>query len=67
MRIVPLVGRSPVFPVCFSCFVLAANFWPDGSMSPKHAPQLSLVLRKLVFGVSDQVPHKPGCAIIEYG
>ena len=22
---------------------------------------LSLVVRKLVFGVSDQVPHKPGC------
>ena len=29
--------------------------------------QLSLVLRKPVFGVSDQVLHKPGCAITEYG
>ena len=28
---------------------------------------MSLVVRKPVFGVSDQVPHKPGCAITEYG
>ena len=28
---------------------------------------LSLVLRKTVFGVSDQVPHKPGCAGTEDG
>ena len=26
---------------------------------------LSLVLRKPVFGVSDQVQHKPGCAATE--
>ena len=24
---------------------------------------MSLVVRKLVFGVSDQVRHKPGCAV----
>ena len=29
------------------------------------AVQLSLLMRKLVFGVSDQVQHKPGCAITE--
>ena len=28
---------------------------------------LSRVMRKPVFGVSDQVPHKPGCAITEDG
>ena len=28
---------------------------------------MSLVVRKPVFGVSDQVPHKPGCAITEDG
>ena len=28
---------------------------------------MSLVLRKPVFGVSDKVPHKPGCAITEDG
>ena len=26
-----------------------------------RAIHMSLVLRKPVFGVSDQVPHKPGC------
>ena len=28
---------------------------------------MSLVVRKPVFGGSDQVRHKPGCAITEYG
>ena len=28
---------------------------------------LSLVVRKPVFGVSDQVPHKPGCTSTEDG
>ena len=28
---------------------------------------MSLVLRKLVFGVSDQVQHKPGCTATEDG
>ena len=28
---------------------------------------MSLVLRKPVFGVSDQVPHKPGCTASENG
>ena len=28
---------------------------------------MSLVVRKLVFGVSDQVPHKPGCTATEDG
>ena len=28
---------------------------------------LSLVVRKPVFGVSDQVPHKPGCTATEDG
>ena len=27
---------------------------------------MSLVVRKLVFGVSDQVRHKPGCTTTEY-
>ena len=26
---------------------------------------MSLVVRKLVFGVSDQVSHKPGCTATE--
>ena len=28
---------------------------------------MSLVVRKSVFGVSDQVPHKPGCTATEDG
>ena len=28
---------------------------------------MSLVVRKPVFGVSDQVSHKPGCTVTEDG
>ena len=34
---------------------------------PLQQCQVSLVVRKPVFGVSDQVRHKPGCTIIEDG
>ena len=48
------------------------------SVSPQHRPKskradagqeynMSLVLRKPVFGVSDQVPHKTGCMATEDG
>ena len=34
--------------------------------SPHHAlGHMSLVVRKPVFGVSDLVRHKPGCAVTE--
>ena len=43
----------------------------SGSLCPAYVSlvmnHLSLVLRKPVFGVSDQVPHKPGCATTEDG
>ena len=35
--------------------------------SDLHTDTMSLVLRKPVFGVSDQVPHKPGCTATEDG
>ena len=50
----------------------AANY-PERPLSYKYFminPQMyymSLVLRKPVFGVSDLVPHKPGCAITQDG
>ena len=30
-------------------------------------PDMSLIMRKPVFGVSDQVPHKPYCTVTEDG
>ena len=39
----------------------------DSDTQPKHRDHMSLVLRKPVFGVSDQVPHKPGCTATEDG
>ena len=32
-----------------------------------HVIDMSLVLRKPVFGVTDQVRHKPGCTVTEDG
>ena len=33
----------------------------------KRVDEMGLVTRKPVFGVSDQVPHKPGCTTTEDG
>ena len=35
--------------------------------SYRASKYLSLVMRKRVFGVSDQAPHKPGCTTTEDG
>ena len=45
----PLLGPELVNKILVSCTI----------------NQLSLVLRKPVFGVSDQVRHKPGCTVTE--
>ena len=46
---------------------LSCNSLTLPSLSVLHnGKHLSLIVRKPVFGVSDQVPHKPGCAITEY-
>ena len=37
------------------------------SVDSKYHYHLSLVMRKPVFGVSDQVRHKPGCTVTEDG
>ena len=38
-----------------------------GSEAFKMIIYMSLVVRKPVFGVSDQVPHKPGCTTTQDG
>ena len=45
-------------------FTLEATF--SGTAIQRYVFR-SLVVRKPVFGVSDQVPLKPGCTIIQYG
>ena len=39
----------------------------DGFPHDMAHAEMSLVMRKTVFGVSDQVPHKPGCTATEDG
>ena len=46
--------------------LLEASLGRKIANSRKH-PNLSLVVRKPVFGVSDKVRHKPGCAVTEDG
>ena len=45
-------------------FVITSCHRRRSQQAPYH---MSLVLRKPVFGVSDQVPHKPGCRHTEDG
>ena len=52
---------SSTAPLMFRTILLKA-----GKFSHMEA-QMSLVLRKPVFGVSDQVRHKPGCTATEDG
>ena len=65
------------FPFCVISFNLSlimedrysreeAHFTFDDEQSLLNY-YLSLVVRKPVFGVSDQVPHKPGCTVTEGG
>ena len=50
-------SRSPIHLPLKVCF---------GVKSPINVvPEMSLVLRKPVFGVSDPVPHKQGCTATE--
>ena len=45
-------------------FYSAASLWHQ---VPDTLLHMSLVVRKPVFGVSDQVRHKPGCTATEDG
>ena len=42
-------------------------FWKIMLPLTMRFPNMSLVVRKPVFGVSDQVPHKPGCTATKDG
>ena len=41
------------------------NFHVTWYVTSRSDISRSLVVRKPVFGVSDQVPHKPGCTVTE--
>ena len=43
------------------------SYWKQKNQLFLHQNNLSLILRKPVFGVSDQVRHKPGCTATEDG
>ena len=46
---------------------LCYNLNLENTDQSSNIDQMSLVVRKPVFGVSDQVRHKPGCTAIEDG
>ena len=43
-----------------------SDYWDAVSIKIEHCfYKMGLVVRKPVFGVSDQVTHKPGCTVTE--
>ena len=54
---------------CYTCVLQKEESEPKilklFSVLTQLSMKLCLIVRKPVFGVSDQVQHKPGCAIIE--
>ena len=57
---------SFMFGIILSIYLpslLGNKFHEYGTMQPRN---MSLVVRKPVFGVSDQVPHKPGFTVTVY-
>ena len=67
---IPLLPKSEIFkPLAISCTVwfvsdLVGN--PEDRFS-QNVAHMSRVTRKSIFGVSNQVPHKPGCTATEDG
>ena len=54
------------FVVQYLCFLVLYQTFPCiGSSGSRY--DMSLVVRKPDFGVSDQVIHKPGCTVTEDG
>ena len=63
----PLIPKSKaILCDCIAWFVSDLVGNPEDRFS-HDADYMSLVVRKPVFGVSDLVRHKPGCAVIEDG
>ena len=63
------IGQEMLNLVTNCCKLLKvsqAAEWAVSSTDLASVAYLSLVVRKPVFGVSDQVRHKPDCAITEY-
>ena len=61
------ITMFPSVKVCLkpACSV-TRNSW-NREISDNTTGNMSLVVRKPVFGVSDQVPHKPGCTATQDG
>ena len=55
-----------LYEVNVSSYMVGKHVRPFTFLQISAFLDMSLIVRKPVFGVSDQVPHKPGCAITEY-
>ena len=59
--------EKPYYPCLPPLTVQGQLTTSDSVIDDQGIYNMSLVLRKPIFGVSDQVRHKPGCAITEEG
>ena len=60
------ISFEAISTLYYKTFLLEQYFGCQAKQVDQHL-YLSLVVRKPVFGVSDQVPHKPGCTFTEDG
>ena len=58
------VTESAIVPLFYHAYAVNVGF---RVVKNDVSDEMSLVVRKLVFGVSDQVRHKPGCTTTEDG
>ena len=61
------VSEKKVFENSTRIHVYSLGAGTDNPLGSNVISKMSLVLRKPVFGVSDQVQHKPGCTATEDG
>ena len=60
-------GPKPVFVILQQIAPMLRTIVSNWIMDAGVVEVMSLVVRKPVFGVSDQVPHKPGCTTTQDG
>ena len=66
VNVVSVAGTISFMPKYFAA-QYSVPLWKANIIMGKFVFHLSLVVRKPVFGVSDQVRHKPGCTATEEG
>ena len=60
-------GSCSILAMTYISWILIVQWGKAADNTVLFKMYMSLVVRKPVFGVSDKVPHKPGCTATEDG